>query len=110
MTNVQQEDPKPDRKSPDYQAYPDYKMNSANSPNQLYIPTERVLVQLMRAACYVHKREEFVYRPPLHWQLILPYVSSATSHAEIGQMASDGFHEKEDLEDYYLLYILKAWF
>ena len=93
LTNTQQNDPKIDRQSPDYQAYPDYKMDSINSPNQLYIPTERVLIQLMRAACYIQKREDFVYRPPLHWQLVPAYIVAANSPAEIGSMASHGFLE-----------------
>jgi hypothetical protein len=44
ITSALDQDDSHSRESPYYQAYPDYKMNSNNTPSQLYIPTERVMV------------------------------------------------------------------
>ena len=81
------------RLHPMYKAYPEYKYRDDHSPAPLYIPTERVLLQLMQAACYCTKEEQLAFSAPSSWAAAPAFIAH-----ELDQLAKDGYELEDDGE------------
>ena len=71
-----------------YRAYPDHRYQ-ADSPRLLYIPTDEVLVKIMRACCHLSSPDDLIYNTPISWRETMELLALGKIESELSKSKSD---------------------